>query len=103
MTLVTITLDEEQQKHLLARQGSGSGNDWDIAEKIRRALDESMFAETYDPQSGETYDPRSGVPMYPKRTPAGRQDIDAMNAQTYKMTPEDREKWYSEHPVSSYE
>lgn len=31
------------------------------------------------------------------------QEIAAMNARTYAMTEEDRERWYAEHPVSMFE
>lgn len=31
------------------------------------------------------------------------QGIAAMNARTYAMDPEDRERWFAEHPVRDYQ
>ena len=36
-------------------------------------------------------------------SPEAWQDIAAMNARVYAMNDEDREKWYRDHPVSSFE
>lgn len=36
-------------------------------------------------------------------SPYGLQDLAAMNARTYDMTEEDRQRWYDEHPVEMFE
>jgi hypothetical protein len=38
----------------------------------------------------------------PQLTPEGRQNVAAMNARTYAMSDEDRERWFAEHPVSDF-
>ena len=35
-------------------------------------------------------------------SPAGLQDLAAMNARTYAMTEEDRKRWFKEHPVEMF-
>lgn len=35
-------------------------------------------------------------------SPEAWQDIAAMNARTYAMTPEDRAQWFRDHPASSF-
>jgi hypothetical protein len=38
-----------------------------------------------------------------KLSPLGLQSLAAMNAWVFAMTEEDREQWYRDHPVSSFE
>jgi hypothetical protein len=35
-------------------------------------------------------------------SPEGEREIAAMNARVYAMSPEDRERWFAEHPVSDF-
>lgn len=35
-------------------------------------------------------------------SPEGWRNVAAMNARTYAMTPEDRDQWFREHPVSMF-
>jgi hypothetical protein len=35
-------------------------------------------------------------------SPGGRQSLAAMNAHVYAMSEQDRERWYAEHPASSF-
>lgn len=37
------------------------------------------------------------------RRPADIRSLNAMNARVYDMTPDEAERWYAEHPLSSYE